>query len=151
MKIISESFIFIVLILILASCKEKQANTGAIRVERWNGGIPQDPAPNKWYFEMNQKQIDTLFSRLNEINLKDTITNVTNILGMPDYDDVVETKVGSKFLDRLLRYYVRKKDKISGNNYDQLIRFYFDSNNKLTEIESNVPGHQFTKGSVTFK
>jgi hypothetical protein len=97
----------------------------------------------KYYYEMDTKSQKTFLKKINEIKYGDSLLAVKAILGEPNYDEKLVDKMG-KFKARVLKYYIKIFEKnLVNEKYDRSVRFVFDSQDRLIEIESNLEGFNY--------
>jgi len=104
--------------------------------------------PDSWYFEMNEEKRIQFFKQLSDVKLGDSVPHVIKLLGMPTYDRDMARKEKNEIIYRLLSYYVRKKDRMTANNNDEVVRLIFSPSGILIMIESNVQGYEYKKGEL---
>jgi len=100
------------------------------------------PALHAPYFQMAAEQRALLVSKVQQINIGATRDSVKTMLGQPDVDDLTTRKERPGHpTGRRVRYYVVWYEKGSANErFDQDVTFWFDMNDHLLGIESNVAG-----------
>lgn len=109
-----------------------------IKMKHRNHGSVQ-----KYFIEMDKKTQKAFFQRINRIKYGDSIMRIKEIIGEPTCDKKLVGKTG-EFKARVLEYYIKKLDKdLVNEKYDKSVRFIFNRDDKLTEIESNVEGFKY--------
>lgn len=115
----------LIFILLITSCKEEKI-------------FQQDDEKILPYYEKSKVEVDSMFAKLNKINLGDSINIILDVIGQPCYDQISATKEKNEFIFRSLKYYIKKWDNNLVNVNDEYIQLLFDKNDKLVEIFSNV-------------
>lgn len=98
----------------------------------------------KYYFEMTKEQETVFIKNAKQISIGDSVKKVISILGKPDCDQIICKKKRGRnkkdiFIARELTYYLKIWEKgLANEKYDEFVYFYFDKNNILYKVNSNV-------------
>jgi hypothetical protein len=94
----------------------------------------------KYPFAINETQLRTLVENTRNIRIGDSRNKVETLLGRPSVDLAYGPKERNTVSGRFIAYQVTKSAADIANNHDQVITFYFDADDHLERITSNVPG-----------
>lgn len=97
---------------------------------------------HSYYFEMKAEDLKKLSGNIEKIQIGDRLTRVLDLLGEPT---VAHYSVGKRHPDakvyKMISYYAKIWEKgFINEKHDKLVRFDFDSNDRLLKIDSNVDG-----------
>ena len=106
-----------------------------------NRGIARTQSESKYYYEMPEDELKVLSKAVTKLQLGDSRQKIVDLLGKPTADRRLKgplTPNASAF--RVIKYYVKKREKdFVYEKHDQLVSLYFDENDQLIRILSNVP------------
>ncbi|SRR5258708_490375 len=139
MRIVNLAFLIIMSSVVAIGVTLKQAPIAAEIPMRQSDSPPAMHAP---YYQMASEERTMLVSKVQQIDIGATRESVKTLLGKPDVDDLTTRKERPRRpTGRRVRYYVVVYEKNSANErFDQNITFWFDMNDRLLGIESNVAG-----------
>ena len=89
--------------------------------------------PQRYAFELPEKQAHHLLDCLSEVQLGDKLLRVKSLLGRPDVERDIVDKSGV-FKSHIIKYYFAKVDLNLENNNDRVLSLYFDRRGSLIEI-----------------
>jgi hypothetical protein len=113
----------------ILGCREVKNNQNNV-----NEKTMETTSEEGYYFQMDTVKQKEFLKKISLLSIGDTLSNVLNILGKPDYDQIGMRKERDEFICRTLTFYVAKS-----------VEFVLDKENRIIKIESNIEGHEFTK------
>jgi len=105
---------------------EQEANAVSSRQKAYPFVLPND-------------QLRVLAENAARVSLGATREEVKAILGQPWEDMPYGPKERNETTGHFVKYYARKTND-GANNNDQVLTFYFDANDHLLRVNSNIPG-----------
>mgnify|MGYP001583407589 CR=1 FL=1 len=122
---------FFTLIVGVSSCDNQSTKESSMVYQH-------EPFPKDYYFKLSDKEISEFIEKQKKVALNDTVNRVKEILGEPTHDEILLDKK-RKFVSRSLDYYLKKLNKnLVNEKHDMVVYFFFDENNQLKEVTSNI-------------
>jgi len=89
-----------------------------------------------FYYEMPPGETREMLSKADALHIGDTDETIIRQLGKPTYDQKLCDKKDVAKYTRVLKYYVKKKDKdLVSELYDQYVRFELDPSGILLKVQ----------------
>lgn len=133
MKIISP-FMVIIILIFVSSCAASQDQSQMETVNNMD-----DIREKDYYYVIPEEKRKTFLVNVVKVNLGDSRKKVIEILGKPTNDQVMMRKENREIIGRDIDYYFKRYEEgLVNEKYDRVISFYFDKEDKLTKITTNV-------------
>jgi hypothetical protein len=101
---------------------------------------PAQYQPVHYQYIMPEDQQRQVLAAVNEIKKGDTVDQVVARLGPPLHDHLLSPKMSNRPPIRAVDYYFATRNLTGSNEFDPSIQIFFNSQNRLENLVSNIPG-----------
>lgn len=130
----------IFLVAVMTSCRQSQS----VDLTHEQNGTPmsRQEKDHGYYFEMKPEDLKRLSENIKKVQIGENLTRVIELLGKPtDAIYGIGKQPPNAIVKKIIKYYAKIWEKgFVNEKHDKLVRFCFDSNDRLLKIDSNIEG-----------